>query len=57
MNEDNQYYAGVDIGSVSIKAALVSGRRLIAYELVPSGGSYRDTAQKVLDSVLVQGRV
>ncbi len=54
MNEDIQYYAGVDIGSVSIKAALVSEGRLIAYELVPSGGSYQDSARKVLDSILAQ---
>jgi (R)-2-hydroxyacyl-CoA dehydratese activating ATPase len=53
MNESIRYFAGVDIGSVSIKAALVSGRRLIASELAASGGSYRDTAQKVLDSVLI----
>ena len=44
----------MDIGSVSIKAALVSGRRLIAYEQAPSGGNYRDTAQKVLDGILAQ---
>ncbi|MBI4763966.1 MAG: 2-hydroxyglutaryl-CoA dehydratase [Deltaproteobacteria bacterium] len=54
MNGVIQYFAGVDIGSASIKAALVSRRRLIAYELAPSGGSYRDTAQKVLDSILAQ---
>jgi predicted CoA-substrate-specific enzyme activase len=54
MNEDRKYYAGVDIGSVSIKAALVSERRLMAYDLVPSGGNYRDATQKVLDSVLAQ---
>lgn len=54
MKEDIHYYVGVDIGSVSTKAALVSGLRLIAYELAASGGNYRDTAQKVLDSVLAQ---
>jgi predicted CoA-substrate-specific enzyme activase len=54
MKDYIKYYAGVDIGSVSIKAALVSNRRLIAAELVASGASYKDAAQKVLYSVLVQ---
>ena len=48
MSEDIKYYAGVDIGSVSIKAALVSGRRLMAYELTASGGNYRDTRSDFL---------
>jgi len=54
MKDYIKYYAGVDIGSVSIKAALVSNRRLIATKLVASGASYKDAAQKVLYSVLVQ---
>jgi (R)-2-hydroxyacyl-CoA dehydratese activating ATPase len=54
MSEPIPYYAGVDIGSVSIKAALVSRCRLIAYALIASGGHYREVAQKVLDSVLAQ---
>lgn len=54
MNEDLKYYAGVDVGSVSIKAVLVRGRRQIASEWVVSGGRYSDATQKVLDSVLAQ---
>jgi predicted CoA-substrate-specific enzyme activase len=54
MNENNKYYAGVDIGSSSIKAALVSNKRMIACQLLASGGNYKDAAQKVLDSVLSQ---
>jgi predicted CoA-substrate-specific enzyme activase len=54
---DKRYYAGVDIGSASIKAALVSNRRMIASHLLASGGNYRDAAQKVLDSVLSQTNI
>jgi (R)-2-hydroxyacyl-CoA dehydratese activating ATPase len=54
MSEPVKYYAGVDIGSVSIKATLISRQRLIASELVASGGNYREVAQKVLDSVLAR---
>lgn len=52
MSRESRYYIGVDIGSVSTKAALVSQGSLVAYELMASGGNYRDTAQKVLDQVL-----
>ena len=46
MNDDKKYYAGLDIGSVSIKAALISEKRLIASSLIASGGNYKDGAQK-----------
>jgi len=47
-----KFYAGVDIGSVSIKAALVNSRRLIASEIIVSGGTYRETSKRVLDNIL-----
>ncbi len=50
-------FAGVDIGSVSIKAVLIRDQRIIASEMVASGGNYRAAAQKVLDSALTQGGV
>lgn len=49
-----QVYAGVDIGSVSVKAALVCRGRLLASALVASAGRYRDTAQEVLNRVLAE---
>jgi (R)-2-hydroxyacyl-CoA dehydratese activating ATPase len=52
MNDNIKYYAGIDIGSVSIKAVLISSQRIIASEIMASGGNYRDAAQKVLDGVL-----
>jgi (R)-2-hydroxyacyl-CoA dehydratese activating ATPase len=52
MTDSIKTYAGVDIGSVSIKAALVTKGRLIAWDLEASGGSYKEAARKVLVHVL-----
>ena len=57
MNDFPQYYAGVDIGSVSIKAVLVSGGQIKAFEIMASGGNYKDAARKVLDGVLSKAGV
>jgi (R)-2-hydroxyacyl-CoA dehydratese activating ATPase len=54
MNDSRKYYAGIDIGSVSIKAALVADHQLLASSLIASGGNYQDTARNVLDSVLAE---
>lgn len=52
MSDIQTYYAGLDMGSVSIKAAVVSDHRVIASTIASSGGIYRDTARKVMDDVL-----
>lgn len=57
MTITEKYYAGVDIGSVSIKAVLVNDQRIIASEMVASGGNYRVAAQKVLEGALAQGGI
>lgn len=57
MNDHKKYYAGVDIGSVSIKAALISAHQIVATEMVASGGNYRDAARQVLDGVLSKAGV
>lgn len=57
MNETKKYYAGIDIGSVSIKAALVANRSQIASALIASGGNYRDAARSVLDDVLAEAGI
>ncbi|MFA7178237.1 MAG: acyl-CoA dehydratase activase, partial [Smithellaceae bacterium] len=54
MNDEKKYYAGLDIGSVSIKAAIVGDQGLIASGLIPSGGHYKDAAKKVMDHALAQ---
>jgi predicted CoA-substrate-specific enzyme activase len=57
MNDTLKYFAGVDIGSVSIKAVLIRSHQIIASEITTSSGNYKDTAQKVLDSVLSKAGV
>jgi (R)-2-hydroxyacyl-CoA dehydratese activating ATPase len=47
-------FAGVDIGSTFIKAVLVSRQEILAYEMRPSGGRYRETAQGVLEAALAR---
>ena len=56
MNDD-KYYAGLDMGSVSIKAVLIRGERIIASSLIPSGGHYKAGAQKVMQDVLAQAGI
>lgn len=57
MNDTPKYYAGLDMGSVSIKAALISEKRLIASSLIASGGNYKDGAKKVIDDVLMSALI
>lgn len=52
MNDSIKYYAGLDMGSVSIKAVLISDDGLIASSLIPSGGNYKNGAKKAMDDVL-----
>mgnify|MGYP001201154617 CR=1 FL=1 len=57
MTDHKKYYAGVDIGSVSIKAVLISSHQIMASEIIASGGNYKNAAQKVLDGVLSKAGV
>ncbi len=57
MNSKLKIYAGVDVGSVSIKAALASGGKVLASALTPSGGNYRDGAERILEQVLAEAGV
>ncbi|MRR16868.1 MAG: 2-hydroxyglutaryl-CoA dehydratase [Deltaproteobacteria bacterium] len=52
MNDSIKYYAGLDIGSVSIAAVLTAGGKIVASDLVASGGNYKEAARKVLESVV-----
>jgi predicted CoA-substrate-specific enzyme activase len=52
MNDLIKYYVGLDIGSVSIAAVLITGGKIVARDLVVSGGNYKEAARKALDSVL-----
>lgn len=55
--KDKKYYAGIDIGSVSVKAALVADRSLKSFALIPSGGDYQSAVRSVLESVLTDAGV
>jgi predicted CoA-substrate-specific enzyme activase len=57
MNDKEKYYAGLDMGSVSIKAALISEKQLIASSLIASGGNYKNGANKVMDDILTQASI
>jgi (R)-2-hydroxyacyl-CoA dehydratese activating ATPase len=56
-SRDQKYYAGLDMGSVSIKAALISEKQLIATSLIASGGNYKNGARKVMDDVLAHAGI
>ncbi len=51
MNDLVKYYAGLDIGSVSIAAVLTACGKIVASDLVVSGGNYKEAARRVLESV------
>ncbi len=46
------YTAGIDIGSVFAKAAIVGGGRLVSYHVMPSGGNYKLAADKTMKASL-----
>ena len=46
------FFAGVDIGSVSSKAVIINENRIASFEVIASGGSYREAGSKALDSAL-----
>lgn len=45
-------FAGIDIGSVFTKAVLMKNGKVIAFEVVPSGGNYGKAAERVMSQVL-----
>jgi predicted CoA-substrate-specific enzyme activase len=57
MSDSEKYYAGVDIGSSFIKAVLVSHEQILSAEIIPSGGSYKETAQRVLEAALSKAQI
>jgi predicted CoA-substrate-specific enzyme activase len=46
------YFAGVDIGSAFSKAAVVTESKLVSYQIIPSGGNYKLTADEVIKGAL-----
>ncbi len=47
-----QLFAGVDIGSVFTKAVILKEKKIVAFEIVTSGGNYKKAAEKTMSQVL-----
>ena len=45
-------FAGIDIGSVFTKGVLMQNSQVVTYEIVASGGNYREAAERAVDQVL-----
>lgn len=54
MSGERTCFAGVDIGAAFIKAVLVSRQKILASEVRPSGGNFKETAESVLEAVLAR---
>ncbi len=52
MLDGRRYFAGIDIGSVTIKVAVADDRQIVASGLIPSGGNYAEKAIQLLHQVL-----
>jgi predicted CoA-substrate-specific enzyme activase len=52
MKDRKKYYAGLDMGSVSIKAVIIEEHRVAASSLLPAGGHYKKGAEKVMQTAL-----
>jgi len=48
------HVAGVDIGSAFSKAVIFDGSKVVSYNIAPSVGNYRDTAEKVVAGALAK---
>jgi len=53
MNDIKKFYAGLDMGSVSIKAVIIENNRMVSSGLIPSGGHYKNGAEKVMNNALI----
>jgi len=48
------WFAGIDVGSVSVKAVIIDDGEIKAYHLTPSGANYRVAAQKAMEEALAK---
>lgn len=51
------FYLGIDVGSGFSKAVLCEGEKLCSFAVLPSGGSYMDTARAVAEEATGKGSV
>ena len=52
-----KYVAGIDIGSAFSKAVVMAGNKITAYRVMPSGGDYKVTAERVMEEALTEARL
>ncbi len=52
-----RYVLGIDIGSGFSKAVVCEGGNVLTSAVIPSGGSYRETAKKVAEAALANARL
>jgi predicted CoA-substrate-specific enzyme activase len=48
------WFAGIDVGSVSVKAVVIDDGEVKAYHLTPAGANYRVAAQKAMEEALAK---
>jgi len=51
------YVAGIDIGSAFSKAVIMAKNEIIAYDVMPSGGNYKLTAEQVIEEALAKAKL
>jgi predicted CoA-substrate-specific enzyme activase len=51
------YVAGIDIGSAFSKAVVMSENKIIAYQVMPSAGDYKRTADEVVGKALEKAKL
>jgi (R)-2-hydroxyacyl-CoA dehydratese activating ATPase len=57
MKANPRFYAGLDMGSVSIKAVLINDGQMVASGLIPSGGQYKAAAVRLMEETLSKAAV
>lgn len=57
MTKDSRYFAGLDMGSVSIKSVVIKNGRIVSSGLVPSSGAYKAAAENVTKQVLADAGI
>ena len=48
---------GVDIGSITSKAVILSGIQLLSWAIIPSGGNLKAAASEIIEQVLAKARL
>jgi predicted CoA-substrate-specific enzyme activase len=51
------YVIGIDIGSAFSKAVVMAENKIIAYQVMPSGGNYKLTAEEVAEETLTKAKL